>query len=95
MKLIVSPAAAADLVRLHRFLADKSPTAAERASAVLIKAIESLDIFPERGRPSGRSNVRELIVPFGQFNYVLRYAYREQTGEIVVIRIWHGREERE
>lgn len=95
MKLVVSPAAAADLVRLYEFLAEKNPTAAERASAALINAIESLDIFPERGRPSGRPNVRELIVPFGRSNYVLRYAYREGTEEVFVFRIWHGREERE
>ena len=40
-------------------------------------------------------DVRELIVPFGQSNYVLRYAYRAQTEEVIVLRIWHGREERE
>jgi plasmid stabilization system protein ParE len=95
MKLIVSQAAAADLARLYAFLADKSPDAAERASAALIRAIESLNIFPERGRPSGTRGVRELIVPFGQSNYVLRYAYRTETDEVTVLRIWHGREERD
>jgi plasmid stabilization system protein ParE len=95
MKLIVSQAAAADLARLHAFLADKSPAAAERAAAVLISAVQSLDKFPERGRPSGTPNVRELIVPFGRSGYVLRYAHREQGGEVVVLRIWHGREARE
>jgi hypothetical protein len=34
-------------------------------------------------------------VPFGQSNYVLRYAYREQADEVVALRIWHGREARE
>jgi toxin ParE1/3/4 len=95
MKLGVSQAAAADLVRLHEFLADKSPVAAERAAAALMSAVRSLDTFPERGRPSGSPNIRELIVPFGQSNYVLRYAYRAQTKEVIVLRIWHGREERE
>jgi toxin ParE1/3/4 len=95
MKFFVSDAALADLTRLHTFLADKSPTAAARAIAALHEAVLSLDLFPERGRPSGAPNVRELIVPFGRSNYVLRYAYREQAGEVVVLRIWHGREERE
>jgi len=95
MKLIVSPAAIADLARLHAFLADKSEIAADRAVAALTAAIESLDTFPERGRPAGSPNKRELIVPFGQSNYVLRYAYRAQTEEVIVLRIWHGREERE
>lgn len=94
MKLIVSGAARADLARLHDFLADKSPVAAEHAISTIIRAAESLDIFPERGRPSGTPNTRELIVPFGQSNYLLRYAYRTETEEIIVLRIWHGREER-
>jgi plasmid stabilization system protein ParE len=95
MKLIVSQAAAADLARLRAFLVDKNPAAADRVSAVLIGAVQSLEIFPERGRPSGTPSVRELIVPFGRSGYVLRYAYSSQREEIIVIRIWHGREARE
>jgi plasmid stabilization system protein ParE len=94
MKLIVSEAAAADLARLHAFLADRSPAAADRAIAALVTAIQSLDVFPERGRPSGTPNVRELIVPFGRSGYVLRYTYSAARDEVVIIRIWHGREAR-
>jgi plasmid stabilization system protein ParE len=95
MKLIVSEAAVADLERLHAFLANRNPAAAHRAIAALITAIQSLDMFPERGRPSGTPNVRELIVPFGRSAYVLRYSYSAMENEIVIIRIWHGREARE
>jgi plasmid stabilization system protein ParE len=95
MKLIVSPAAAADLARLRAFLEGKSPAAADRATAALVAAIQSLDTFPERGRPSGAPTSRELIVPFGNSAYVLRYAYRHEADEVVVLRIWHGREARE
>jgi plasmid stabilization system protein ParE len=95
MRLIVSQSAAADLKRLHAFLANRSPTAANRAIAALVTAMQSLDMFPERGRPSGTPNVRELIVPFGGSGYVLRYAYSAAEDEVVVIRIWHGREARE
>jgi plasmid stabilization system protein ParE len=94
MKIIVAQAAAADLARLHDFLADKSPAAANRAAAALIVAIRSLDTFPERGRPFG-SNIRELVVPFGRSGYVLRYAFREHDDEVVVLRIWQSREQRE
>ena len=59
------------------------------------KAIESLNTLPERARLFGRPNIREPIVPFGQSAYVLRYAYSPETGEVVVIRIRHGRELRE
>jgi toxin ParE1/3/4 len=95
MKLIISRAAAGDLDRLRAFLAGKNPAAAQRAITTLIKAIESLNALPERGRLFGTPNIRELIVPFGQSAYVLRYAYSPETGEVVVIRIWYGRELRE
>jgi plasmid stabilization system protein ParE len=95
MKIIVSQAAVNDLARLHAFLAGKNSSAANRAVAVLHSAIRSLDMLPERGRPSGTPNVRELVVPFGRSGYVLRYAYRQQADEIVVLRLWHGREARD
>lgn len=95
MKLIVAPEAAADLNRLRAFLADKNPDAAQRAASSLIDAIQSLDTFPDRGRPTGIEGVRELIVPFGSSAYVLRYAHMPDTEEVVVLRIFHGREQRE
>ncbi len=95
MKLVIAQAAVADLARLYAFLADKNPTAAEKAAGTLGAAIQSLNLFPERGRPSGMPNVRELIVPFGRSSYVLRYAYLASVDEVVIIRIWHGREARE
>ena len=95
MNLIVSQAAAADLERLHEFLADKNTAAARQAVSALVTAAESLHSFPERGRPSGVPNIRELIVPFGRSGYILRYAYSAATDEIIILRIWHGRETRE
>jgi plasmid stabilization system protein ParE len=94
MKLVVSRAAAADLERLHEFLADKSPAAARQAVTALLAAAESLHSFPERGRPSGVRNIRELIVPFGRSGYVLRYAHSAAADEAIILRIWHGREAR-
>ena len=95
MKLIVSRAATADLERLYSFLAKRNPAAAARAAKILASAIQLLDTMPERGRPSGLPKIRELIVPFGRSAYVLRYAYSIENQEIVVLRLWHGREARE
>jgi plasmid stabilization system protein ParE len=95
VRLIVSPDAVADLIRLRAFLADKNPDAAQRAVARLVRAIESLDTFPGRGRPTGVEGVRELIVPFGSSAYVLRYAHSADADEVVVLHIWHGREQRD
>jgi plasmid stabilization system protein ParE len=95
VKLIVSEGAVADLVRLRDFLINRNPSAAQRATAAIANAIRSLDLFPERGRPSGANDTRELVVPFGRSAYILRYAILTEDNEIVVLRVWHGREQRD
>lgn len=95
MRLIVSPQAAVDLQRLHVFLLDRNPAAAQRAITTLEAAIQSLEHFPDRGRPAKIPGLRELVVPFGQSAYVLRYAYFAEPDEVVILRIWHAREQRE
>ena len=94
MKFIVSPAAVADLDRLRIFLSNKNDRAAQRAIAGIVRAIDSLALFPERGRPSGIAGVRELIVPFGRSAYIVRFAHDPLRREIIILRVWHGREAR-
>lgn len=94
MKLDILHAAAADLERLRLFLADKNPAATQRAIAALIEAIDSLAAFPDRGRASGISGLRDLIVPFGRSAYVVRFEHDAQRQRIIIVRIWHGREAR-
>ena len=93
MKLVISDDAAADLERLRLFLADLI-SAAAHAIAGLVEAINSLTTFPDRGRPSGVPGLRDLIVPFGRSAYVVRFEHDLQREQIVVVRIWHGRETR-
>lgn len=95
MRLVVSKEAAADLVRLRDFLMDQNPMAAQRAAAAIANAIRSLDLLPERGRPSSAVDARELVVPFGRSAYIIRYAILTEANEIVILRIWHGREQRD
>jgi plasmid stabilization system protein ParE len=92
VKLIVSQAAQADLLRLHAFLTHKNPDAAQRAVSAIVRAIDSLDLFPDRGKPSAVASARELIVPFGQSAYVVRYVHDAEREELVVLRVWHSRE---
>jgi plasmid stabilization system protein ParE len=94
VKLIVSPEAAADLQRLRAFLADKSPAAARRAVATISNAVRTLEVFPDRGSPL-EAEMRELIVPFGRSAYIVRYAHLRELDEVVILRVWHGREQRE
>jgi plasmid stabilization system protein ParE len=95
LKLTVSPAALADLKQLRTFLADKNLNAARRAVSAITRAIDSLHVFPDRGRPAGLANMRDLVVPFGRSVYIVRFVHDAQRAEIVIIRIWHGREQRE
>lgn len=93
MKVRVSGAALQDIARLRTFLSDQGAPAAQRAAAVIVSAIENLSTFPRLGRASS-GNIRELFIPFGQAGYIVRYAVFEDEQEIVILRVWHGRETR-
>ena len=93
MKVVWLPEALADLERLYDFLVDKDPAAAARAMRTIDSGADSLEAFPELGRPIGDdTGRRELFVPFGAGAYVLRYRIHHNT--VVIIRVWHSREER-
>jgi plasmid stabilization system protein ParE len=95
VNLVVSRAALRDIERLRAFLADKSPATAQRVVTTLSIAIQSLDTLPDRGRPSSLPGARELIVPFGRSSYIVRYVHVAARKEVVILRIWHGREARD
>ncbi|MFM9850785.1 MAG: type II toxin-antitoxin system RelE/ParE family toxin [Hyphomicrobiaceae bacterium] len=94
MNVVLTPEALADLDRLRAFLVVRNPRAARRAVSALVQSIGSLEIFPDRGQPTRIADVRELIVPFGRSAYVIRYAHTTGSDQVVILRIWHGREER-
>lgn len=86
------PEALEDVQRLRLFLADKNPTAAARTGQILQGGAKLLASFPEAGYPmNDGTDRRELFLPFGASNYVLRYIIDTQ---VVVVRVWHGRENR-
>jgi len=92
LKLVWSPAARRDLIRLREFIEPHNPAAARRAAAVLRKAANLVQEQPGIGRQIAGREDRELSVPFGQRGYLLRYRLHEDT--IVILRIWHGLEDR-
>lgn len=86
-----TPGAAADLVRLHDFLADKNPRAAQAVAVALTNAPDKLKPFPRRGarlEQFGAREVRRLIVGA----YEMRYEIKEDV--IRILQIWHGKEDR-
>ena len=87
------PEALGDIERLHVFLDEKSHEAALRAVTVILNGSVLLKTIPDIGRPmSDESGRRELFMSFGAGAYVIRYM-REESG-VVVIRVWHSREDR-
>lgn len=93
-QLVWLPEAKTDIERLYGFLMDKNPAVAERAIRLIQQGAERLLDFPELGQPmQDDTERRELFLPFGAGAYVLRYRLYED--ELVIIRVWHGRELRE
>ena len=90
MKLLFSESAVNDLARLREFIAQHSPTAAQRVGRRLHGAIQRLVATPRIGRslPDLPGEIRELI--FGR--YVVRYKVRMNS--LYILRIWYGKEDR-
>jgi plasmid stabilization system protein ParE len=81
-----------DLTRLYGFLRKKSPSAAGRASEVIKKSVHILADHPGIGRAvvDMSEEYRELLIPFGDSGYVVRY--RIEQNEVIVLAIRHQKE---
>jgi len=93
MRLRWTEEALKDLGRLRFFLRKRNPDAAARAGAKIRAAVRALMRTPELGRVGEDDDLRRLVVPFGSSGYVILYRLSEE--EVVIARLWHGREERE
>lgn len=88
-KLIWSPSARLDLKDIAAFIAEDSPSAADRFVENLFQAVERLADFPESGRivpEFGDPNIREVIRKPCRIVYRIRR--RKRTIEIA--RVWHA-----
>lgn len=86
------PAALQDLTRLREFLRSKSPAAAQRAAATIIKTIQLLGQHPQIGRPVKEMDTefRELVIDFGDSGYIA--LYRLEGDIVTILAIRHQRE---
>lgn len=87
-----SETARADVARLRQFIEPKNPTAASRAAEALKKGAALLLDHPGLGRRLEGRLDREISIPFGKGSYIIRY--RLDGDDIVILKIWHSREER-
>jgi len=78
--------AADDLERICDYVAGDRPEAARRIAIDILRAVDGLDTFPNRGRPGRVEETRELVLaplPFVAVDEVLE-------NEVEVLRILHG-----
>jgi len=91
VRIVWSSAARTDVDRLYAFLAQHDLDAADVVFDRLIDAPGALLNFPRRGSRVERYAPRE-VREFRVDHYLLRYELA--GGDIVVLRFFHGREDR-
>jgi plasmid stabilization system protein ParE len=92
--ILLSRDAVEDVERLRAFLDHANPDAARRALALIWAAIERLRDFPALGMPTEDPDIRQIVVRFGASGYIIRYAILHKTADVLITRVWHGREAR-
>lgn len=86
-------AAREDLHRLFAYLAERDIQAARRARDAIIKATAFISEFPFSCRKADANPfIRELLIPFGAFGYVVLYEI-EEPETVTLLAIRHQREE--
>lgn len=89
MKLQFTGKALEDLERLHEFVAEKNPAAADRIRNQLLDTFQTLLKQPMGGKPVKSLPVRQWVAG----DYVIRYLI-ENEQNLIIVRVWHGREDR-
>lgn len=91
MRLEYSEEALADLQRLRVFIAEHNPGAASRTSSHLIQGIQALMTHPKLGHPVDKAPDSETIRDLVLGSYIVRYLMLRER--VVILRLWHHREE--
>lgn len=93
LKRVILPAAREDFDRVYKFLAAVNVRAVKGAMVSIRRDAEMLRRNPDIGCPvEDRVRYREWVVRLGAGGYVMRY--RIDNERLVIVRIWHSREER-
>lgn len=92
-RLIYTPRAIGDLVRLREFIAQHNPEAAAHMARLIKESAARLKIHPMLGVAVEDMPFRDLIIPFGASGYLLRYRIIMETQTVVVVGIRHAKED--
>ena len=81
--------AADDLERISDYIAEDRPETAQRIALDIIRSVDALETFPNRGRPGRVEGTRELVLSPLPFIAV----YEVHVDQVHVLRILHGAQE--
>ncbi|MEH2003147.1 type II toxin-antitoxin system RelE/ParE family toxin [Nostoc sp.] len=82
-----------DLNRHYDFIKLNNADAAARAVQAIVSSGESLQENPRRGSIVDEiAGLRKLVVFFGKYGFIIHYVILED--DVVILRIYHGRENR-
>jgi toxin ParE1/3/4 len=85
MRLVWSATAERELEHIADYIGVHNPHAATKVELRLRTAVEHLQQFPRAGRPTKRTDTREIVIV--EFPYVLRY--RVKGSEVQILRIFN------
>jgi plasmid stabilization system protein ParE len=79
-----------DFERLHTFLNEKNPIAAQKLAALLEEKLELLATIPKAFTFFG--DFRLYMLEFGSSGYAILYDYAEDVDTIIMLRMKHQKE---
>ena len=93
MKLRFTPRATQDLIAIADYLHVRSPGAAGRVRATILRSLQGLTLFPQVGRAQTVEGVRKMVTR--RYSYLVYYTVDEVAEEIIILTIQHPARERE
>jgi len=91
VRVDLTDAAEADLAAVYAYCSTRSGAAADRVLGTILRAINSLALFPLMGRPGEVPETRERVVT--RYPYRIVYYVNQRTEVIEVWRIVHTRQD--
>jgi plasmid stabilization system protein ParE len=93
MKLRLTLRATRDLTSIADFVHARHPSGALRVRTAILRAFQTLTLFPNAGRAQTVKGVRKLVVP--SYPYLIYYLVDTDREEVVVVAVQHAAQERE